>query len=204
MTAKPGIFTVVLTGGIASGKTATSDHFASLGVPVIDTDVIARELVEPGQPALKEIAETFGPDFLTSDGRLDRARMRHAIFADPGLRTELESILHPGIAAETLRRIDALEESYCILVIPLYASSDRYGWTDRVLVVDVDEETQVERVMARDGIGRQQALAILGAQASRLERLALADDVLDNSGDLSRLKAQVEKLHLRYLRLARA
>ena len=109
MIAKADVFTVVLTGGIASGKTAVSDHFSSLGVPVIDTDVIARELVEPGQPALAEIADTFGSGFLTPDGRLDRVHMRQAVFANPGLRRQLESILHPRIAAEAMRRIRALE-----------------------------------------------------------------------------------------------
>ena len=202
MTAQAGIFTVVLTGGIASGKTVVSDHFSSLGVPVIDTDVIARELVEPGQPALQEIAETFGSDFLTADGRLDRIKMRQAIFSDPDIRSRLENILHPRIATEALRRINALGETYCILVIPLYASSDRYGWTDRVLVVDVDEETQIERVMARDGISRQQALAVMGAQASRTQRLALADDVIDNGGSLEELQEQVEQLHQTYLALS--
>ena len=192
----------MLTGGIASGKTAVSDHFSALGLPVIDTDVIARELVEPSQPALAEIADTFGPVFLTPDGRLDRARLRQAVFANPGMRKQLESILHPRIAAEALRRISALEGDYCILVIPLYSSSERYGWTDRVLVVDVEEELQIERVIARDGVSRQQALAILDAQASRADRLALADDVIDNGGSLEELHQQVVKLHRTYLALS--
>ena len=192
----------MLTGGIASGKTAVSDHFSALGVPVIDTDVIARELVEPSQPALAEIADTFGPVFLTPDGRLDRARLRQAVFANPGMRKQLESILHPRIAAEALRRISALEGDYCILVIPLYSSSERYGWANRVLVVDVEEELQIERVMARDGVSRQQALAILDAQASRADRLALADDVIDNGGSLEELREQVERLHHTYLVLS--
>ena len=192
----------MLTGGIASGKTAVSDHFSSLGVPVIDTDVIARELVEPGQPALAEIAATFGPVFLTPEGRLDRTHMRQAVFANPDMRRQLESILHPRIAAEALRRIRALEGDYCILVIPLYSSSERYGWTDRVLVVDVEEELQLERVMARDGVSRQQALAILNAQASRADRLALADDVIDNGGSLEELHEQVVRLHHSYLALS--
>ena len=202
MIAKAGIFTVVLTGGIASGKTMVSDHFSSLGVPVIDTDVIARDLVEPGQPALAEIARAFGNGFLTADGRLDRDKMRQAIFADTDLRRKLEQILHPKIAAETLHRIEALDGAYCILVIPLYSSSERYRWTDRVLVVDVDEEIQIERVMARDGVSRQQALAILDAQASRPDRLALADDVIDNGGSLEELREQVVKLHHTYLVLS--
>ena len=134
----PGIFTVVLTGGIGSGKTAASDHFESLGVPVVDTDVIAREIVEPGQPALNEIARGLGAHFIDQNGCLDRKAVRSAIFSDPDKKARLEAILHPRIALEVRRRIRLLEYPYCILVIPLYTESDRYDWVDRVLVVDVD------------------------------------------------------------------
>jgi dephospho-CoA kinase len=194
---------VVLTGGIASGKTAVSNHFARLGVPVIDTDRIAHEMVEPGQPALQRIAEIFGPEFLDVSGRLDRRKMRQAIFANAELKARLESILHPLIAAEALRRINALDSPYCILVIPLYTESARWPFIDRVLVVDAEEATQIERVMARDGIDHAQAEAILRAQAGRQERLALADDVIDNSGSLEDLQKQVEALHQTYLDLAK-
>jgi len=193
------VFTVVLTGGIGSGKTAASDHFLKLGVPVIDTDRIARDVVEPGQPALNAISESFGREFIGADGRLDRGRMRQAIFSDPGLKKRLESILHPVISTEVLRRIGELDDPYCILVIPLYAESSAYSWVDRVLVVDVSEQTQIERVMERDRISRDQAQAILDAQASRERRLSLADDVLDNSGSLAELQLQVENLHQKYL-----
>jgi dephospho-CoA kinase len=193
---------VVLTGGIASGKTAVSDRFAALGVPVIDTDRIAHQIVEPGQPALERIADTFGPEFLDEDGCLDRRRMREAIFADPALKRRLEGILHPIIAEEALRAINALHAPYCILVIPLYTESSRWPFVNRVLVVDADEATQVERVMARDGIDHAQAAAILRAQANRQERLALADDVIDNVGSLEQLHDQVEALHQEYLDLA--
>jgi dephospho-CoA kinase len=197
-----GPFTIVLTGGIASGKTAVSDCFARLGVTVIDTDVIARKIVEPGRPALSQIVEGFGADFLDSDGRLDRRRMRDAIFSNPEQKNRLEAILHPLIARDVTRQIDQLAAPYCILVIPLYADSTHYSWTDRVLVVDVNEDTQLERVIARDKITPEQAHAILDAQASRQERLALADDVLDNSGTLSDLEAKVRALHGKYLNLA--
>jgi dephospho-CoA kinase len=197
-----GPFTVVLTGGIASGKTAVSDCFASLGVAVIDTDVIARKIVEPGQPALAQIVEEFGIDSLNSEGRLNRRRMRDAIFSNAEQKIRLEAILHPLIAHEVIGQIDQLAAPYCILVIPLYADSTHYSWTDRVLVVDLDEETQVKRVMARDSITREQAQAILDAQASRDKRLSLADDVLDNSGTLSDLEAKVRALHAKYLNLA--
>lgn len=190
---------MVLIGGIASGKTAVSDRFAALGVPVIDTDRIAHEIVEPGQPALQRIAEAFGPEFLDADGQLDRRRMREAIFTDPALKSRLEGILHPIIAEEALRQVRVAQSPYCILVIPLYAESARWPFIDRVLVVDVDEATQIERVMARDGIDHAQAEAILQAQSSRRERLALADDVIDNSGSPEQLQTRVEELHRSYL-----
>ncbi|MFC1720087.1 dephospho-CoA kinase [Pseudomonadota bacterium] len=197
-----GIFTVVLTGGIASGKTAVSECFYRLGATVIDTDLIARQIVEPGHPALSRIVDEFGEEFLDSDGQLDRRRMRDAIFSDAEQKSRLEAILHPLIEMEVIRQIDQLAAPYCILVIPLYAESSHYSWNDRVLVVDVDEETQLERVMARDNINREQAQAILNAQASREERLALADDVLDNSGSLAELGAKVRGLHVKYQNLA--
>ncbi len=199
---KPDVFTVVLTGGIASGKTAVSDLFADRGVPVIDTDLIAREMVEPGQTGLQRIVDEFGSGFLDSDGRLDRRRMRQAIFSSEERRKRLESILHPLISAEVLRSVGTLQSPYCLIVIPLYAESRAYSWIDRVLVVDVSEEVQIERVMARDRIRREQAVAILQAQARREERLALADDMLDNSGSRDELAAQVDELHRKYLEMS--
>ena len=195
------MITIVLTGGIASGKTAVSDCFAHLGVPVIDTDFIAREVVEPGQPALDRIAEVFGADFLDSEGRLDRQKMRQVIFSDPNQRSHLEAILHPLISEELIRRVNELDCPYCILVIPLYAQSSAYTWIDRVLVVDVEEEVQIERVMARDQISRYQAKSILSAQTHRQDRLTLADDVIDNSDSLVELQEKVLVLHRKYLKL---
>jgi len=198
----PRAFTVVLTGGIAAGKTAVSNRFAHLGVPIIDTDLIARTVVEPGQPALHEITEAFGPQYLDDAGRLDRRRMRQAIFADAGLRACLEAILHPQIAREALRQIARVNYAYCLLVIPLYAESARWPWIDRVLVVDVTESIQIERVMRRDQVGKKQAEAILAAQADRQTRLALADDVIDNGGKPGDLDIQVGTLHKKYLHMA--
>ncbi len=198
----PTVFTVVLTGGIASGKTAVSDCFSRLGVPVIDTDRIAREVVEPGQPALKQVREDFGSDYLDTEGRLDRRKMREAIFTDPAMKTRLERILHPLIAKKVIERVSEVEAPYCLLVIPLYAESRAYEWINRVLVVDVSEEIQLERVMARDQISRQQAQTILNAQSTRQQRKALADDIIDNSGDLTKLEDKVKKLHEHYLRIA--
>jgi len=193
---------VVLTGGIASGKSAVSACFEKLGTPVVDTDIIAREVVEPGSPALERIAGELGAGFLDADGKLNRSKLRQAIFSDPDLKSRLESILHPLIGKEVLQQVKQLDSPYCIIVIPLYAESSTYAWIDRVLVVDVIEDTQIERVMARDGINRDQARAILNAQASRQDRLALADDILDNSGDLSELPEKVKALHEKYLSLA--
>ncbi len=195
-------FVVVLTGGIASGKTAVSDLFAEKGVPVIDTDRIAHEIVEPGQPALKRIAEAFGPAFVGADGRLDRKKMRTAIFSNPQQKNRLESILHPAIAAEVDQLVAQVNEPWCILVVPLLAETSLFKRIDRVLVVDVDESVQIERVMARDKISRQQAQSILDAQTTRHQRLSLADDILDNSGTLEELEAKVEELYAKYTTLA--
>ena len=199
---KPDIFTVVLTGGIASGKSTVSGLFEALGVPVVDTDRISRELVEAGKPALEAIVDAFGRECLDGEGGLDRRRMRSVIFADPEARKRLESILHPLIGGEVLRRITALDATYCIVVIPLYTESSAYGWIDRVMVVDADADTQIARVMARDGASRDLARAILASQASRSERLALADDVIRNEGSMDQLAAQVRELHRQYSALA--
>jgi len=195
------VFTVVLTGGIASGKTAVSESFRQLGIPVIDTDVIARELVQPGTPALTQISAEFGAGYLDSDGRLDRRKMRDAIFSSPQKKSRLEAILHPLIGAEVRGRIEQLDSPYCILVVPLYTESKSYRWVDRVLVVDVGEEVQIQRVMKRDRASREQAEAILQAQSDRQDRLALADDVIDNSGSFSELQKKVETLHQHYQQL---
>jgi dephospho-CoA kinase len=196
------IFVVVLTGGIASGKTAVSDLFAKRGVPVIDTDLIAHQIVEPGQPALDQVSVEFGRDFLNAEGRLDRRKMRDAIFSNPELKTRLENILHPAIAAEAARQVALLDEPWCILVIPLLVESDLFPWIDQVLVVDVEEEIQIKRVMARDEISKEQALAILNAQSSRQDRLALADDIIENSGSLEQLQTRVDQLYQQYTALA--
>lgn len=193
---------VGLTGGIASGKTAVSDRFARLGVPVIDTDRIARELVEPGMPALDAIVTRFGRTVLDSAGRLDRAGLRARVFGDPQARRDLEAILHPAIRAEAMRRVDALDAPYCILVVPLLVEGGMHRVVDRVLVVDVPPETQIARLMARDGSTTEQAKAILAAQASRDQRLAAADDVIDNAGPQDALDAAVTALDARYRGLA--
>ena len=198
------MFVVALTGGIASGKTAVSNLFANLGIPVIDTDLIAHQIVQPGEPALKKIRKVFGQEFLDKEGRLKRRKMREAIFADPLLKTRLENILHPAIADEALRLVSVQKGPWCLLVVPLLAESGRYDWIDRIVVVDIEETVQIKRVMARDDISKTQALAIQQAQASRQVRLALADDVIDNNGSLEQLETQVAQLHKKYSTLAQA
>jgi dephospho-CoA kinase len=199
-------FRVALTGGIASGKTTVADLFAARGVPLIDTDVIAREVVEPGQPALTAVAQAFGSDVLDRDGRLDRRRLREIIFGDATARARLEAILHPAIRTEMERRSVAAAQDgpYQILVIPLLAEGGRRDHVDRVLVVDAPETVQVERLMARDAVTREQAEASLRAQAQRATRLGIADDVVTNTGRIEDLRQQVAALHARYVKLAAA
>ncbi len=192
---------VALTGGIASGKTTVAGLFAARGVPVIDTDVIARQVVEPGTAGLAAVVSAFGPDILGPDGRLDRRQLRERIFADRAARGRLEAILHPAIRQEMERQSQAAGGPYQLLVIPLLAEGGRRDHVDRVLVVDVPESVQVERLMQRDGVGREQALASLAAQASRGQRQALADDVVVNSGRVEDLEPQVARLHETYLTL---
>jgi len=201
MSTKPP-FRVALTGGIASGKSTVANLFAALGVPVIDTDVIAREVVEPGRPALTQVIETFGSEVLGSDGRLDRRRLRERIFADPDAKRRLEAILHPAIRAEMERQSRAADGPYQVLVIPLLTEGKRRDHVDRVLLVDVPEELQIQRLVSRDGVSHEQAQASLNAQATRAERLAMADDIVRNTGRPEDLRENIEALHERYLQLA--
>ena len=191
-----------LTGGIASGKSTVARLFAELGAAIIDTDVIAREVVAPGQPALEEIAATFGEAVLQPDGSLDRGALRARIFASEHDRKALEAITHPRIRAETLRQADTAGGPYQLIVVPLLVESPLRGSVDRVLVVDCPEQLQVERLAARDGESEDSARRILAAQSSRSERLAIADDVISNDGGLENLREQVAALHEIYRSLA--
>ena len=191
-----------LTGGIGSGKTAVSDHFAALGVPVVDTDLISRQLVEPGQPLLKTIIREFGESYLDAAGQLDRAALRRLIFSEPQARRKLESILHPAIRQEAERQLAQMQAYYAILVIPLLVENSADYPLDRILVVDTPESEQIKRVMQRDGSSMESAQKILQNQASRAQRLDLADDVITNDADLPALHTAVDKLHARYLELA--
>jgi dephospho-CoA kinase len=193
---------IALTGGIASGKSAVAEEFARLGVPVLDTDQIARDVVAPGMPALGQLVAEFGPEILDADGRLNRAHMRERVFSNPEQRRKLEAITHPAIRAELAQRSAAAGGDYQIHVIPLLVETGRGDAYDRVLVVDCPEEAQIERLLARDRATREQAAEILAAQASREERLNVAHDVIENTGTLADLQRFVQTLHRNYALLA--
>lgn len=192
---------VGLTGGIASGKTTVAELFAELGIAIVDTDVIAREVVEPGQPALEEIRGVFGDAVIDASGHLDRTAMRSIVFADPGQRRQLERILHPRIREEARRQSMAASSPYHMVAVPLLVESPMKDEMDRILVVDCDEETQLKRLLERDAESESQARKIIAAQASRNERLAIADDVISNDGSLESTREQVRRLHELYLSL---
>ena len=196
-------FVVGLTGGIGSGKSVVADLFARRGVTVVDTDAIAHELTAPGGGAIEAIHASFGSDFITREGALDRARMRALVFGDPQSKRRLERILHPRIRAESAARIAVADSPYAILVVPLLveAGADRTRY-QRVIVVDCDENVQIERVMRRSQLADDEVRRIMASQVGRQERLDAADDVVDNSEGLDDLEPQVERLHRHYLALA--
>jgi dephospho-CoA kinase len=193
---------VGLTGGIGSGKSAAADDFAALGATVVDTDVISRELTDKGGAAVAEVERLFGKDFVAA-GAMDRRRMRDHVFADPAAKRALEALLHPMIREESARRIAAASGPYVVHVVPLLIESPDYRKrVDRVLVVDAPEETQIERVRARSRLSADEVRAIMRGQISRAERLAAADDVIDNRGSRDALRKQVGALHRKYLQFA--
>ena len=195
-------YRVGLTGGIASGKSTAAKFFGALGVPILDSDQIARDVVEPGQPPLERLVERFGPKILTADGHLDRPALRDIVFSDPKARADLEALTHPAIGAAMEARSAAAGGPYQILVIPLLVEKNLAAHVDRVLVVDCDEALQIRRLRDRDGSTLQQVQAILDAQAPRAARLKAADDLIHNDTDMSAVRDQVAKLHSRYLELA--
>ncbi len=195
---------VGLTGGIGSGKSAVADLFAAHGIAVVDTDAIAHELTAPGGAAMPAIRAGFGDGVATAGGALDRAAMRAIVFTDPAAKKRLEAILHPLIRTESERRIAAASSPYVILMVPLLVESGSYRErVNRVAVVDCREATQIARVMGRNGLPRAEVERILAAQATRAERLAAADDVIDNDGEIAALPPRIERLHGEYLALAR-
>ncbi len=195
-------FRVGLTGGIASGKTTVANLFAALGVTIIDTDLLAREVVAPGTALLSEIAAHYGADILAADGSLDRRQLRERVFADPAERRWLEERTHPAIRELTDRRSAAAKGPYSMVAIPLLVETRGADRFDRVLVVDCEPELQVARLMARDGITRDAARAMLAAQVTREARLAVASDIIRNDGDIAALRDQVARLHREYVAAA--
>jgi len=194
---------VALTGGIGSGKTTASQLFEKLGTPVIDADEIARLVVQPGQPALTEVIKQFGPSVLTAEGTLDRATLRQVIFNDAEKKRLLEAILHPRIREEMSRRLSKLSAPYCIVVIPLLVESNQMEIANRILVIDTPEALQLSRVTQRDHQTASEVSAIITAQATRDARLAVADDIILNDGDLKKLQQQVEFHHQKYRSLSK-
>ena len=199
--------TIGLTGGIGSGKSTVAHEFEARGIAVIDADAIAHQLTAPGGRAIDAIRQAFGPDFIGAGGAMDRARMRTHIFAEPAQRARLEAILHPLIRKETARQADAATSPYRILMIPLLVESrerdpDWRARFDRILAVDCSEATQIERVIARSGLTEAAVRAIMAAQVPRAVRVAAADDIINNDGDVQLLPARVELLHQQYLALS--
>ncbi len=198
------VLRIGLTGGIASGKSTVSRTFTELGIAVIDADEVAREVVAPGTPGLAAVVRRFGIAVLEASGALNRSALRAQIFEDPAARRDLESILHPLIRRRMDELADAASGPYIVMAIPLLVEGGQQGRVDRVLLIDADESTQLQRVMSRDNIPQAQAQAIVAAQASRAQRLKRADDVIANTGTVAELRQAVEKLHGRYMQLAAA
>lgn len=198
------MFVVGVTGGIGSGKTAATNCFQALGIEIVDADVASRVVVEPGTDALRQIAEHFGSLILQTDGTLDRAALRKIIFAEPDAKQWLEHLLHPLIGREIHRQLQSAASPYVILVSPLLVEARQNLFCNRILVVDVPEDTQLQRTVIRDNNDPEQVRRIIASQASRAQRLRQADDILENTGSLEQLRTQVEDLHQRYLKLAQA
>ena len=192
-----------LTGGIGSGKTTVAQLFSDLGVPVIDTDDIARRLTLPGQPLLASIQNQFGEAVFNADGTLNRATLAKRIFDDNNARLQLEGILHPAIWQKVEQQIQSLDSAYCLLVVPLLLETKQASRVDRVLVVDTTEDLQVSRTRQRDHRREEDITAIIKSQVDRQTRLSAADDIIDNSDNTQvPLTAQVNSLHKKYLKLA--
>ena len=195
---------IALTGGVASGKSMVARLFQALGAKLIDTDRIAREIVQPPSPVLDRLVDRFGRAILMQDGALDRAKLRHIVFTDAHARADLEAVMHPAIRAEAAARSTTIGGPYQLVAVPLLLETGTQGQYDRVLLVDCESELQLRRLMLRDGLSEMEAQRILAAQATRAARVAMADDVILNAGDVAAVASQVETLHQGYLRQARA
>ncbi len=196
------VLRIGLTGGIGSGKTTVSNRFRHLGIAVIDADELAHALSKKGQEAYLEIAHTFGPDILQSDGELDRAKLRSIVFNNPEQRKQLEAILHPRIRMEMYQQAEQAKSPYCVLVIPLLIENELEEMVDRILVIDAFDERRIEWITIRSGLSEGEIRRIFESQVSREQRLAAADDVIENSRTIPDLTNQVDRLHQEYLELA--
>lgn len=197
---------VALSGGIASGKTTVSNALAAFNVPIIDTDIIAREVVVPGSKGLKQVVDRFGQTVLDASGQLNRLRLRELVFSDENARKDLEAILHPLIRAETQAQLEKLQKKgtlYCVVAIPLLVETGQHTEYDQVVIVDVEPSVQLKRIMKRDDCSREHAESIVASQATRAERLAVADELILNSSTEKAMHLQVKKLHEHLTLLAR-
>ncbi|MFT5135904.1 MAG: dephospho-CoA kinase [Arenicella sp.] len=196
-------YVVGLTGGIGSGKTVASDRFKALGVPIIDTDIIAREVVAPGSLTLTQLVNTFGDRILQKDGCLDRSVLREIAFSSPENKAQLDAITHPAIRIATLKQAEDVDFPYCIVVVPLLSPNSGFGsFMQRVLVVSADKQTKIERVKKRSNLSAEEVLAIMNTQLSDAEREEFADDLIHNDGTIDEAQAIVDQLHEKYLELS--
>lgn len=191
-----------LTGGIGSGKSLVSDTFASIGVPVIDTDLISREVLRPGSETLLQLANKLGQSILSADGSLRRRKLKESMFKHASTRNVVDSIVHPAIKTVMLQDIDKLQTGYCIVVIPLLIEKNWQNLVDRILLVNTPRELRIQRVLARDQLSRENIMKILRSQATDSERLAYADDIINNDSDPAYVIEQVKLLHQKYLHAA--
>lgn len=196
-------YVIGITGGIGSGKTVVSDHFASLGVPIVDTDVVARLIVEPGQPALRDLVKAFGDGILLSSGELDRGELRKLAFANDESKARLDSITHPAIRHETYKQIQLAKAHYCLVVVPLLSADSPFAsLMKRILVVTAGKDVKIRRVQQRSGLTQDEVDAIMRTQLSDAERKEFADDIIANDGTIADAQKAVERLHQKYLELA--
>ncbi|WP_133468328.1 dephospho-CoA kinase [Paraglaciecola marina] len=196
-------YVVGVSGGIGSGKTTVTNYFKKFNIDVIDADIVARQAVEPGTPGLQAIVGKFGQKILDINGALDRSQLRQLVFSEPENKEWLNQLLHPAIRTEMVKQVQQAKSNYCLLSVPLLVENKLYEMVDRVLIVDVSETNQLKRTLLRDKTNAQQIQAIMDSQASREQRLAVADDVIDNNDSPEKLLIQVELLHQTYLQLAK-
>lgn len=192
-----------LTGGIASGKSTVSQLFSAFGIKIIDADLISHQLVEPGQPSLEKITQTFGSKMLLNNGELDRIQLRQLIFSDPNAKQQLEAILHPKIRQQLIRQSDNSSSPYCILSVPLLAEAKMTSLVNRILVIEIDSDEQLKRLCQRDNISRSEAMDIMAIQSSSQQRTTVADDIISNNNSPDKLNSAVANLHKKYLELAK-